>query len=81
MVVVRLLCEVQVCGLVKRMTRAEDGSWWDFISRFYPACPMGSSDCRAVVESKLRWRHYGHDDRSWVICSVLGRRKSSIIPL
>jgi hypothetical protein len=43
MVVVGLLCEVQVCSLAKMMTRAEDGSRWGFVSRFYPACPMGSS--------------------------------------
>jgi hypothetical protein len=43
MVVVGLLCEVQVCSLAKRMTRAEDGSRRDFVSQFYPACPMISS--------------------------------------
>jgi hypothetical protein len=32
MVVVGLLCEVQVCSLAKRMTRAEDGSRRDFVS-------------------------------------------------
>jgi hypothetical protein len=42
MVVVGLLCEVQVCSLAKRMTRAEDGSRRDFGSWFYPACPMCS---------------------------------------
>jgi hypothetical protein len=43
MVVVGLLCEVQVCSLAKMMTRAEDGSRRSFVSRFNPACPMGSS--------------------------------------
>jgi hypothetical protein len=43
LVVVGLLCEVQVCSLVKRMTRAKDGSRRDFVSRFYPTCPMGFS--------------------------------------
>ena len=43
MVVAGQLCEVQVCSLAKRMTRAEDGSRLGFVSRFFPACPMGSS--------------------------------------
>jgi hypothetical protein len=44
MVAVGLLCEVQVCSLAKMTTRVEDGlRWGGFVSRFYPACPMGSS--------------------------------------
>jgi hypothetical protein len=80
MVVVGPLCEVQVCSLVKMMARAEDGSRRDFVSRFYSACPMGSSACRAAVESELRWCCCGDDDRPREVCSVLGRRKSSFFP-
>jgi hypothetical protein len=60
MVVVGLLCEVQVCSLAKRMTRAEDGLRRDFVSRFYPVCPMSSSakpcccGIRAAVASLRR---------------------------
>jgi hypothetical protein len=36
---------------------------------------------RAVMESELRWRHGSDDDQPRVVCIVLGRRKSSIIPL
>jgi hypothetical protein len=81
MVVVGLLCEVQVCSLAKRLARAEDGSARGFVSRFYPACPMGSSACRAAVESELRWYCCGDDDRPREVCSVLGRRKPGLFPL
>jgi hypothetical protein len=36
---------------------------------------------RAAVESELRWHLRGDDDRPRVVCRVLDRRKSSIIPL
>jgi hypothetical protein len=81
MVVVGPLCEVQLCSSAKMMARAEDGSRRDFVSRFYPACPMGSFACRAAVESELRWCCCGDDDRPWEVCNVLGRRKSSFFPL
>jgi hypothetical protein len=80
MVAVGLLCEVQVCSLAKMMTRAEDGSRRGFVSRFYLACPMGSPACRAAVESEVRCLR-GDDDRLRVVCKVLGRRKTRIIPL
>jgi hypothetical protein len=81
MVVVGLLCEVQVCTLAKMMTRAEDGSRWGFISRFTRHIQWVFLLSRVAVESELRWRLHGDDNRPRVDCRVLGRRKTSIIPL
>jgi hypothetical protein len=76
----RLLCEVQVCSLAKLMTRAEDGSRRGFVSRFTRRVRWVLLLCCAVVESETRCFR-GDDDQPQVVCRVLGRRKTSIIPL
>jgi hypothetical protein len=76
----RLLCEVQLYSLARMMTRAEDGSRRDFVSRFTWRVRWILLLCRATMESEVRCL-CGDDDRPRVVCSVLRRRKTCIIPL
>jgi hypothetical protein len=76
----RLLCEVQVCGLAKMMTRAEDGSRRGFVSQITQRVRWVLLLSCAAVEPEMRCFR-GDDDQPQVVCRVLGRRKTSIIPL